>query len=199
MVALALVALMTVVLTGGIRFGARVWEASRVQTDAANEVLAIRRFLRERALAARPVRAIGDGAEDQAASFSGDAAAMRLVTLMPAYVARGGLYHFEIAAATVGEDAGIAVKWWPYGGEETGPGAGRRLLLEGAEDIRVSYFGDAEDSGAMAWHDAWRGGRDLPRLVSIKVVFPSGDPRVWPELIVALPASNPRANARARN
>ena len=51
----------------------------------------------------------------------------------------------------------------------------------------------------MAWHDVWRGGRDLPRLVSIKVVFPAGDPRVWPELIVALPASSGRANARARN
>ncbi len=199
MVSLALVGLLTMVLTGGIRFGARVWEASQVQAEAANEVHAIRRFVRERALAARPVRAIRDGAERRAVGFSGDGAALRLVTLMPAYVARGGLYHFEIAATAGDEGAGMAVKWWPYGGEESGPGSGQRLLLEGAEDIRLSYFGDEEETGAMAWHDAWRGGRDLPRLVSIKVVFPAGDPRVWPELIVALPASSGRANARARN
>ncbi|MEE8085084.1 MAG: type II secretion system protein, partial [Alphaproteobacteria bacterium] len=38
MVSLALVGLLTMVLTGGIRFGARVWEASQVQAEAANEV-----------------------------------------------------------------------------------------------------------------------------------------------------------------
>ncbi len=199
MVSLALVGLLTMVLTGGIRFGARVWEASRVQTEAASEIHAIRRFVRERALAARPVRAMGDDAKSRAAGFSGDGAALALVTLMPAYVARGGLYHFEIAATAMDDGMGMAVKWWPYGGAESGPGSGRRLLLEGARDIRLSYFGDGGETGAMAWHDDWRGRRDLPRLISIKVVFPPGDPRVWPELIVALPTSNTRANARARN
>ena len=199
LVALALVALISVVLLGGVRFGARVWEASQVQSEAANEVHTIRRFLRERALSARPARAIGDDSEDGRAGFSGEAASFRLVTLMPDYVARGGLYHFEIAAADTGEDTGLAVKWWPYGGAEAGPGSGQRGLLGGVEDIRLSYFGDADESGAMTWQDTWRLGRNLPRLISVKVIFPAGDPRIWPELIVALPASTGRTNARARN
>lgn len=199
MVALALVALISMVLMGGIRFGARVWEASLVQTEAVNGVHAIRRFIRERALATRSARVIAENAEDGAANFSGDSASVRLVTLMPDYVARGGLYHFEIAAAPGSEGTEMAIKWWPYGGTEAGPGSGQRRLLDGADDIRLSYFGDADNSGAMAWQDTWQGAVDPPRLVSIKVTFPTHDPRVWPELIVALPASNGRINARARN
>lgn len=199
LVALVLVALVSVILMGGIRFGSRVWEASQVQTESVNEVYAIRRFLRERTLAARPARSIDSTSGETEANFSGNAGALRLVTLMPAYVARGGLYHLELASAAGSKLSAMALKWWPYGGAETGPGSGQRLLLDGVEDIRISYFGASDNTGAMDWHDDWHVPGELPRLVSIKVAFPAGDPRVWPELIVALPTATGRSNARSRN
>lgn len=198
LVALALVALISVVLTGGIHFGARVWEASRIQTESASEILAIRRFVRERLLAARPVRAIGDDKGEGTASLSGNSAALRLVTLMPAYAARGGLYHFELAATAGDGRTALTAKWWPYGGAEAGPGSGQRRLLDGIEDFRISYFGAPGSSDAMAWYDDWRDLGALPRLISIKIAFPAGDARVWPELIVALPTSNGATNALSR-
>ena len=66
MVAFALVALLIMIMGGSIRFGARVWEASKIHADAIGEIQAIRGFLRERVLAARPVKRVSeDGSQNQ--------------------------------------------------------------------------------------------------------------------------------------
>ena len=199
MVALALVALLIMIMGGGIRFGARVWEASRVRADATGEIQAIRRFLRERALAARPVGRTGGEGAQKTIAFQGRAGGMGFVTLMPSYVARGGLYHVEFGLSDGRASDAITMRWWPYGGAPTGPGAGQRRLMEGIKDLKISYFGDPENAGDGRWRDSWSDGAALPRLVSIKLTFPEGDPRVWPELMVALPSAALTINARRRN
>ena len=204
MVAFALVALLVMIMGGGIRFGARVWEASQTRADAMGEIQAIRGFLRERVLAVRPVKLAGEDGSRRQFAFQGSAGAMAFVTLMPSYVARGGLYHVAFGVSDIGSSGGasdaITMRWWPYGGAQTGPGAGQRRLMEGIKALDISYFGDPENAGNGRWLENWpEGGAAMPRLVSIKLTFPEGDPRVWPELMVALPTSAPAANARRNN
>ncbi|MDX1483412.1 MAG: prepilin-type N-terminal cleavage/methylation domain-containing protein [Alphaproteobacteria bacterium] len=197
MVALALVALMAAVLLGGVRFGARVWERSHIQAASGSEVHAIRRFLRERMLAVRAVGApAGNEGSADPTGFSGDAASLRFVSLMPDYVARGGLYQIEIDGSGGGGEGGLTLAWWPYGGSKEGPGAGQRVLLAGTGAVRVSYFGDPENAGDGQWLDAWPESHEPPRLISIKVSFPAGDPRVWPELVVPLPTAGVLSHGR---
>ena len=204
LVAFALVALLIMIMGGGIRFGVRVWEASKIHAEAISEVHVIRGFLRERVLAARPAKRVSeDGSQNQFA-FQGSAGAMAFVTLMPSYVARGGLYHVALGVSDGGADGGssgaITLRWWPYGGAQGGPDAGQRQLMDGIKALNISYFGDPENAGNDRWLEDWPDhGVAMPRLVSIKLAFPDGDPRVWPELMVALPTLAPMANARRNN
>ncbi len=199
LIALALVAVMSMILGGGLRFGASVWEASQAQANATGEIQAIRRFVRERTLAARPVGRVQENQPQKVVYFQGSGSDMEFVTLMPAYVARGGLYHVSFGVSGDGSSDAITMKWWPYGGEQTGPGGGQRRLMEGIKEFKISYFGDPENAGDDRWQDVWSESVTLPRLVSIKLTFEDGDPRVWPELIVALPAPNPSTVARRNN
>lgn len=186
LVALALVGLIAVVLTGGLRFGARVWEASRDGAQAVGEVSAVRGFIRARAMAVRPLR-LREAVAGNAGALSGGRARVRFVTLMPSYVGRGGLHHLALGANEGGNSLRLA--WWPLGSRPGAPGSGQRDLLAGASGLEISYFGAPEAGDPMAWREDWPEGGKLPRLLSIKVGFPDGDPRVWPELIVFLPTA----------
>ncbi|MDH3240825.1 MAG: prepilin-type N-terminal cleavage/methylation domain-containing protein [Alphaproteobacteria bacterium] len=185
LVALALMGLIAVVLAGGLRFGARVWEASRDASDSLGEIAAVRGFIRERAMSVRPLRLRRpDGGVT--GTLSGGRSDLRFVTLMPSYVSRGGLHHLALSAAGGG---GLRLAWWPVGSSEDGPGSGRRELLAGATGLELSYFGAPGRGDGVAWREDWPDRQGLPRLISIKVRFPDDDPRVWPELIVFLPAA----------
>ena len=197
LVAFALSALLIAILGGGIRFGTRVWEISRVRSEAVTETLAIRRFLRERLLAARAVKRGGEGAGQKAMAFHGTRSGLALVTEMPSYVARGGLYRVELRTEDVADGPALVMNWWPFGGEKGGPGSGRRRLLEGVKDIQISFFGDPENAGDGRWLEDWpEDNAAMPKLVSVKLAFRDEDPRDWPELVVAFPDAAVPARGR---
>jgi len=192
-VAVTLLGLLAMLMTGGVRFGTRVWERSAVAADALAEVHAVREFLRRRIAEARPLDAGAEADEPPGeaaapAAFRGSAGAMEFVTAMPSYVAPGGLHRVAIAG---GAD-GLHLAWRPAGAPwdaaEDGAGSGRRLLLDRLAGVSLSYFGSPEGRGAAGWHDAWPAAAGMPALVRLAIVFPEGDPREWPDLIVALPA-----------
>ena len=54
----------------------------------------------------------------------------------------------------------------------------RTVLLDGIETIDLSYWSDG------AWHTQWQDD-GLPALVRVRLVFPEGDPRRWPDIVVA--------------
>ena len=69
--------------------------------------------------------------------------------------------------------------------------AATNVLLAGVATIRVSYYA-MNESGAAGWTDAWT--QDgLPLLVRIRIGFPSGDPRHWPDIVAEPVQSRPRA------
>jgi len=66
-----------------------------------------------------------------------------------------------------------------------GPGARRHdiSLLNGVRSLDISYLDDA------SWQAVWRHRPGPPRLIRIRVRFPAGDSRWWPDLVV-----RPRTN-----
>jgi len=190
-VAVTLLGLLAMLMTGGVRFGTRVWERSAVAADALAEVHAVREFLRRRIAEARPLDAgaeaevaPGGGIAAPPAAFRGAGEAMEFVTPMPAYVAPGGLYRMAI---TGGAD-GLHMAWRPANAAPDAPEAGSRVLLDRLAAFSLSYFGNPGGRDEAGWHDAWPAGAGMPALVRIAIAFPEGDPREWPDLIVALPA-----------
>lgn len=80
------------------------------------------------------------------------------------------------------DDAGHLVLFWlPYRHVvRTGPAPApnREVLLERVERIDLDYWSDG------GWHQRWDG-RQPPALIRLRIVFPDGDPRRWPDIVVA--------------
>ncbi len=68
-------------------------------------------------------------------------------------------------------------------------------LVSGARALSISYYGRqpalAPSSGTLSgWRTNWSNRDVLPVLVSIRVDFPAGDKRSWPDLVIRLLAAN---------
>jgi general secretion pathway protein J len=61
------------------------------------------------------------------------------------------------------------------------PPSSEETLIARVQDVEWAYLGGAGDD---IWHGTWSSQR-LPALVRLRVQFPAGDSRRWPDLIVA--------------
>lgn len=89
--------------------------------------------------------------------------------------APGAMIRFQLARSAAGDLALLGR-------------AGERplILLAGIASIDIAY--DAQGSG-HGWRRSWTA-RDMPGLVRVRIAFPAGDARTWPDLIV-----HPRAGS----
>jgi general secretion pathway protein J len=78
------------------------------------------------------------------------------------------------------------------GGNETSDSE-ERVLIERVASLEIGYFGPENPNATAVWWQQWQQQRALPRLVRVRVGFPPGDPRIWPELIIALMVDLPPA------
>jgi len=60
----------------------------------------------------------------------------------------------------------------------------RTPLLGNIASFSIAYFGAAPPDNQRRWRATWHDRPGLPELVRIRVGFPAGDARVWPDLIV---------------
>lgn len=196
---MTLLGLIAVVLFGGLRFGASVWQAGESQADRLAEMQAVQGFLRRQLSAADPIRESRD-LRNRNVSFTGEPDSVRFLALMPPYLGVPGYYLIEFR-----EDSG------PGGRRSLSmsrrlvqPGAGEgeksgetqeRLLLDGIAGVEFSYFGADAPDEPPSWRDFWRDAPQLPALVRVRIVFPDDDRRTWPDLVVA---THLRAQGRRR-
>ena len=57
-------------------------------------------------------------------------------------------------------------------------------LLADVARIQLTYFGPDRYTGKDAWQETWQRRRSLPKLISLRLIFPAEDPRRWPVLMV---------------
>jgi general secretion pathway protein J len=205
-VAMALVALVMVLLTGGLFLASRGWERIDAKTTRVTDVRQSFEFLRTRLAAAREVTLrLPDGL---ATLFWGDSRMLEWVAPLPAYVGPGGLSVMRLslvvedAAKTLvlerwllhpeslGDDAWATPAWVPMtplaapAESEESVLYGRHVLIEGVAEFELAYFGAVEQGARPQWHDRWAGVAALPRLVRIRLSQPS---ETWPDVLIELP------------
>lgn len=196
MVALALVALMSVGMLQAYRFSQRaLLQTTRVDA-AAHDIATTQRLLRRLIEQGYPfeVPATAGGAK-ASRGLDGDAARLALSAPAPASAGSTGFYRY-----TFKESAGRLEVSWALdrnGSSEnqTAPAAQSEALLEGVQAISIGYLELVERGNGQIepnWRDEWIDNGALPALVRIRVTFKPGDSRRWPELIVA-----PRISADA--
>ncbi|MEI9984491.1 MAG: hypothetical protein WDN69_15565 [Aliidongia sp.] len=59
------------------------------------------------------------------------------------------------------------------------------VLVAGLARASFAYFGADQPGAEPSWHDSWSERLSLPSMVRISGAFPPGDPRHWPELVIA--------------
>ena len=93
--------------------------------------------------------------------------------------------------AIVATDPGhrLVLRWTPHIHAERlldRPPPRQEILMDRVERIEVSYLSPDRD----AWLGAWNR-TDLPVLIRIRLLFPNGDPRRWPPIVVATRQTRP--------
>lgn len=177
LVATTLLGFVVVGLAGGLRFGARVWEASAARTARhadLDPVFAVLRAL------------VADGR-----SLSGGAGGLQLVADPPAALGNPVPHDMQLALSP---DGRLLLRWRPHrrgGDPATALPFQETELASRLAALEIAYLPrPSSERGTAAppppeWLPLWRDRAKPPGLVRIRLRLPPGDRRSWPELVVA--------------
>jgi len=207
-VAMTLVGLIMVLLTGGLHLGKRTWEVVDGKSERVGEVRLALEFVRRQLSMARGLtHKLPDG---EGPLFWGNQQMLEWVAPLPVYVGYGGLSIMRLSTAVLSDrqqlvferwfyhprvlagDTGSAPAWVPmvstpaWSAEQTDAAIyGRHVLVERLEeDLQISYFGATEKGRPPEWHDQWGDVGAFPQLIRIRLHAAGED---WPDTIVELP------------
>ena len=187
LIAMTLLGLVMAMVFGGLRLGARAWEASDTSATNLARLEAVHGFLRRSLAASATVLASDDKGKRQIL-FTGDGERLEFATLLPPYLGIGGFHRLTLAIAGEGKDRRLTLKSRLYQGADGGTaeaGDGEEtVLMEGIAGIALAYFGALDSDSDPGWHRDWREAATLPELIRVRVHFATDDRRHWPDLIV---------------
>jgi general secretion pathway protein J len=183
MVSLVLLSLLSLLLFGGLRLGARAWDNSEARGAGTDELRVVQQLLRHEIEQAYPFYLTADPVHPTV-DFSGSATHLEFLAPAPRALSSPGRSRISFAALRDGSHMMLAIRSRPElaaGNTDTWS----ETLLRNLAFVRFSYFGADDPRGAPTWRAQWTGTRTMPRLVRVEVQFARGDGRVWPDLVVA--------------
>lgn len=193
LVGLTVMALLSLVLFGGLRFGIRAWETGGARMEQTHRAEAVQSLLRRQLGQIRFLPPATDA--DAVMSFTGDRDSLTFVAPLPVHRGIGGSYLFHLAKSERNGRSDLTLAWSLYRPEllTTGPSTleAGTTLLEDIAGVELSYFGAPLPEQAPQWWGAWDLNDGEPQLVRVRVEFQPGDLRRWPDLIVRVPGSAP--------
>ncbi|HJU16488.1 MAG TPA: hypothetical protein VJ770_08450 [Stellaceae bacterium] len=184
LVALAVFGLLMVALAQGVRSGLALWQAETRRIDRIADLDAAERLLRGLFSAIpSPLAARFVGAGGPTAGLEGSADRVSFVGVMPT-----GLGTARRAQMTLELRGTRLVLIWTPKPHETlvgpPPTPIETELVRGVERLDLAYWGALLPNQPAAWQTRWKNSL-LPRLIRVRLAFAKGDPRRWPDLIVA--------------
>jgi general secretion pathway protein J len=212
LIALVLIAIITVLLFSGLRLGSRAWEGVDTVSERVSDLRITRNFVQGLLRQSRDVSVIVDGVELPV--FAGEPQRLELVAPLSEHVGIPGLYVLRLALEDAGEYPRLVLTRWLLhpevleGGEDHPPweplidasamdqdmgpldrdvasGAyGRTVLLPAVEQFDLAYFGVLEGEQEGEWVEEWLEQRHLPLRVRLNLTTPV---QSWPATSVALP------------
>jgi general secretion pathway protein J len=180
LVAISLLALISIILLGGLRMGTRVWERSFDTYERREELGQARKFLRYWLAQAYPVLARADPLHP-VLRFEGAGHFARMIVPAPQAIAAGGWADLTLSALPQDRGVDFVAQLRMQDHLDTSTDNVQSVLLAGVEAIELSYW----DPAGSIWRTDWMDRSELPTLIRLSVRFPAGDEREWPELIVA--------------
>jgi len=183
LLSLAILAILTGFLAGGLSMGRRAFGADRA-SEIGSETSAAIQTVAALVGSALPVRFDGAGPKD-ALGFDGRQEILSFVGLSEGRSLRGGPH--KIVLRRSGGD--IVVEFVALNGalskENPEPSSTRVVVLSGVREVRLGYFGTVDAKAKPAWRADWVRAERLPDLVSIRIEF-EDERRNEPATVVAL-------------
>jgi general secretion pathway protein J len=187
LIGLTLMALVSIILFGGMRFGLRAWETGGERVEGATRIELVQTLLRRQLGQARlPSNAAGKSV----VAFAGQA---DRVTFIAPPAKRGETddeFVFVLGKSDANQQSHLDLAWILFRPPtSTGPERDRETvarLMENVTSIEFAYYGAPDARRPAQWWDRWDGTQSLPALVRLRLAFPQGDRRRWPDLIVRL-------------
>ena len=169
LLALALLALITAALTGGLRLASRAVEAGRTQQDA-DDLEAAATALSNLLAKAYPLVVL-DAAKTELPTFNGAPDGCRFLSLSEGEVQLAGLIATDIGLVPNAQGFDLAVWTAPVHGGQIAMPRGAMRKTEAARHVAalsLSYFGVVEQDAPPRWSDKWQGTSRLPLLVAMR-------------------------------
>ena len=184
LVVLVIMSLMSVMILGVLTLQARAEGSLRTRVTDGDAIVRVQSLLRTRMETMRAfpdIHGVGDWV-----TFEGRPGLLQFDA--PALHNEGphALYHFRLQLDRSGNlllldlNSRSPIDWRLLSNE----GWHAMTLLGGTSRMQLTYFGPDRFTGRDAWQESWIRRRGLPKLISIRVSFPSGDPRRWPVFMV---------------
>ena len=174
LVVLAVFGFILAVLGSGVRFASRAVQSADRQRVAHDDLDPVQAALRA---------LIGD-----ARAIEGSSDEIKFVGPMPEALGLRGSFDISLTLF----DERLVARWRPHRAkgkddkddDDDPPGThGEAELAHGITDLSFAYYVAGSD-GKIGWHST-APKRSGPRLVRVDVTLASGDPRHWPDLVVA--------------
>lgn len=186
LVAITLLALLFMMLTGAIRFASTTSHSIDNGGPTGDLQIAqgvLRRQLEQALPLVEPNRE-----KDGTVFFKGSSTKIEFIGPPPTRSSNAGLYLNEITVRSSAEGRELSFSWRRLQPDlanlnDSSP-AESVQLVEGAFDARFSFFGAPDDEQETQWRDSWDLNKRTPMLTKIELTFQKNDSRIWPPLIV---------------
>jgi len=184
LVAVALIALLSVMLFEGMRLGTRSAALSAAINDRSGQWSLAYGVLRRQLAGAESVPVKQQQPGPNTVDFDGSSDSLNFIESPPAFLALGGLYRMQLAFVRGGRGGRLTLGWTRLDESETPEGGAPSTLIDNLASAEFSYFGALEADQAPEWQQSWQGIDHLPTLVRLRIAFADG--QRLPDLIVAL-------------
>lgn len=182
LVGIALFAMLSTLVLGGIRLGIRSWDAVAERSADSEQIRIVHQLLRRQLTGSLALAASSSGR--WLLQFEGDSKSLRFVTEFPTYVAGGGAQMVILAAENNGGTKRLLLRWWPLHAADGAAPQDEAVLLPDLSNVEIGYFGAVDQNALPQWRDHWSGMRHPPQLIKIRVTNHAGIS--WPPLVVPL-------------
>jgi general secretion pathway protein J len=185
LVALVLLSLLAALIIGGLDMARLVTYRAKTNVAESDSIAAGHLVLRERLEALYP-QTLRDSVEPYA-DFSGDATGFGALAPPAPALAPDMLQNIRLRLAGDGKLAlftapDLSTRVDPR--QPTLRGWQRTDIVDNVASIDIAYFGSAPPDNRPRWRNRWDRQPSLPRLIRVRLRFPAGDRRIWPDLII---------------
>jgi general secretion pathway protein J len=183
-VVVAVLGLLIVGLTRGVRAGLTLWDAQSHRTGETAELDAGARVLRMLLSGIAPSSSAGFGAGGAGtAELKGTADSLSFVGDLPTGL--GSTQRANITLMLSRER--LVLRWTPHNHELSTAPAPEPIeteLVRGVDRLELAYWGSAAPDQAAGWRSQWDGPA-IPELIRVRLLLGKNDRRRFPDLIAA--------------